>query len=433
MSKRVLIGVAISILCGGVDPGWAQEPPGRPFRGLFGADLNLARTKILDFTGAVSTAYDDTLPNFRSGQQWVRQPGFITEGRARLTFERRGERVDFGALGESSMQHYPRLGNFVALNHAAEVALSAQVARRTRIQLSQGLEYSPHHRFRVFPVAATNSLTSLQAATGDFAVLGSETYGWHSNVSLTQQLGQFSSVALSYERQQLDFVAADLDWTRQQIGGLFRRQVAPNITLRAGYAYLYREHGRLRPATQNHHIDTGLEYSRSLSLSRRAVLSFGTGTSVTSRTRSGDETQNQRYFFRLLGDAALNYEIGRSWVAFINYERGLQFIEANAEPFFSDTVTGGINGYVNPRAHFSASVGYSTGGLRFSTRGRGYDTYTARSRLRVGVTTNIALDAEYFYYHYLFDSGVTIPSGFPNTLDRQLARVGMTFWVPLLQ
>jgi hypothetical protein len=77
-------------------------------------------------------------------------------------------------------------------------------------------------------------------------------------------------------------------------------------------------------------------------------------------------------------------------------------------------------------------MGYSTGPLRYGPEQRAYDTAAATARVRMAITRGLAAQAEYVSYRYVFSDAVTLPTGTAVRGDRQVFRVGLTTWLPLL-
>jgi hypothetical protein len=52
--------------------------------------------------------------------------------------------------------------------------------------------------------------------------------------------------------------------------------------------------------------------------------------------------------------------------------------------------------------------------------------------LRYAVSRHVAVYARYFYYHYSFEQGVSLPGFLRPDLDRRGVSFGLTAWVPLI-
>jgi opacity protein-like surface antigen len=90
-------------------------------------------------------------------------------------------------------------------------------------------------------------------------------------------------------------------------------------------------------------------------------------------------------------------------------------------------------GLVGSRVELSGSGGYSSGSIGLGAQAEGLDSFTGTVGVRVGLVRYLALDAEYAYYHYLFDEGSLLPPGVSRGLNRNGIRAGVTVWVPLLR
>ena len=168
-------------------------------------------------------------------------------------------------------------------------------------------------------------------------------------VSASGGYGAYSSEWSAASRQTLHYGRAGIS-----VG------IARGLNARAGYGYRQGRYGegpdpRL---VRNHTIDAGVDFSRSLSFSRRTTFSFSTGSTAI---RDGSQTH-----FSLTGQAQLNRELGRSWRATVGYSRDVRFIEQFQEVLLSDGVNASVGGLINRRQSFYASAGVSIGNVGFT-------------------------------------------------------------------
>ena len=126
-------------------------------------------------------------------------------------------------------------------------------------------------------------------------------------------------------------------------------------------------------------------------------------------------------------------QVSRSWSAGFSYNRGVQYVAGFPNPFFSDSVTASLNGFVSSRSRVNLSAAYSSGQAGIATSNQGYSTYSGVAGYQLAVGRFIALFTEYHYYHYIFDPTVVLPVGMNRGLNRQSIRVGLNLWVPLLR
>jgi hypothetical protein len=180
-----------------------------------------------------------------------------------------------------------------------------------------------------------------------------------------------------------------------------------------------------------HDIETGLNYSRPLSPSRRTILEFGVGSTIVSAEQtSGEPLQGRDSQYRLVGDAGLRHELTRNWRTVVAYSRGVGFIEGVRELVYSDRATVELTGLVQPRAEFRAWGGVSLGDLGLQAPGNHFRTYAGSARLAFMISRAFALFGEYSYYFYDFNR-IQLPPGVPSSMRRNGVRIGVTTWVPV--
>lgn len=426
----------MALLLAGLGAGLASaqpaERPQRPFRGLFGGDERDPRSRHrLDFNVSLEEAYDDNITAEGAGSGVVdprfHLGGFYSGLGARLTYTRRGDAVSFFGGGGTALRYYPQFRDLAAVSQYARVGLNASLGRRLSVRVAETATYSPFYVIGVFPDFSSRFALDEFVPSVDYTISARKALASESAAALTYRLTTRTSADFSYVFRNTDFVEDDsLDLKAHLVGGRLTHQVTRHASVRAGYAYgeglygFYTEAGPVR----NHNIDIGADYNRALSVSRRTTFGFAFGSAVIAN--------EQDRLFRLNGDASLTHEMGRTWTARLTYRRGVGYVEGFSQPFFSDSVSADLNGHVSRRLEFNALAGYSTGEIGFVASSN-YDTYRGSLRLRFALSRLLATYGEYFYYHYEFPPHVSLPAGLPRSLDRQGARVGLSFWLPLLR
>jgi hypothetical protein len=136
--------------------------------------------------------------------------------------------------------------------------------------------------------------------------------------------------------------------------------------------------------------------------------------------------------YRATGNASLRTAIGRAWIASLQYDRALRFVDAVAYPFFSNSVSVGVNGQPARRLTVGTTVAYSTGDVGVSAEGGAYGTYSGAVQLSTPLTRHYALYSEYLYYHYKFAERA-FATDLPPRLDRHTVRFGLKLWFPILK
>src|SRR5690606_5637136 len=115
----------------------------------------------------------------------------------------------------------------------------------------------------------------------DTAVTPDSYLSYEGNLGLTHRLSRRTSVTGSYSYRT---TSGELHrgFAYHSAGARLTHNIGRGLGLRAGYSYGQARYpdGRQRPI---HTVDAGVNYSHSLSISRRTTLDFGTGTATTER------------------------------------------------------------------------------------------------------------------------------------------------------
>jgi len=323
-------------------------------------------------------------------------------------------------------RYYSDLRRVVTTRYGGGMTLDALVARDWRLQLSNTASFSPFYQVVLAPSAPGLWTPDAPAPSADNAVSRQHAMQYGSFIGVTHGYSARSSIAFNYGlRYTQVFEGAD---SGSQRGGVeYVHGIAKDIGLRLGYAYGVAFTGAnpgARPI-RNQDIDIGLNYGRSFSPSRRMSLGFTTGSSIIS---SDDGSH-----FRVTGSARFTRRLSPRWTAVVLYDRGLQVPDGATRPFFSDTVSAGINGYFSPRASLRILPAYSHGTVGFTGQTNAYNSYSSTTRFEVAISHRLAVYAEHFYYNYAFDSGVGLPAFLTTGLNRQGVRAGLAVWTPLVQ
>ena len=122
-----------------------------------------------------------------------------------------------------------------------------------------------------------------------------------------------------------------------------------------------------------------------------------------------------------------------TWTAMLSYDRGLQVPDGATRPFFSDTVSGTLGGYLGRRVNVRLQPSYSHGVVGLGDDVNPYNAYTSTSRLEFALGRRVALYAEHFFYRYRFASAAGLPAQLMPSVDRQGARMGLTLWAPIVR
>jgi hypothetical protein len=430
ISRRILAeGLLLVAVVAGATPAFAQAP----VRGVFGAQGAAPPPETLDLNATFSGVYDSRLPQFRGrAQTHGGEPSlYYNDLHAGLWYTKRGPHTLFSANGVTAIQQFPQIANTVRQSVAGAVAY-VSTTQRSSFRVEQRVRYSPFHGFRVVPVPATSSTPAdVSAPDLALAVSGQPSYESSSVMGWAYQTTNRSSLSAEYMHDYLGFPDAnDLNWRTQDARVEWRHDTTHHAAVVVGYDYHRRDLQSINVPVVRHDIDVGLAYGNRLPFSERTHFDGSIGTTLISGTQRAVANPQKESRVRLIGQANLDHQVTRTWHAGLSYNQGWQYIEGLPNVFFAYSVIGTVGGYVGRRVEVQGTTGYSTGGLRFTGHQRAWDSNASTARVRVGISRNFAVQAEYLYYRFLFSDAVTLPTGTVPRDNRHVLRVGLTTWFP---
>ncbi len=420
---------------------FAASAQSRPFRGLFGTNQDPSRYQTLTFTLSTYGGWDDNVLGGQPGagsNPTARVEGTIVGGSAGLAYTRNTRRLSISSNINTSARYYPDRDTLSAGSYGAMVGASYAFSPRSRLSVAQNVGYQPYYQLGLFP-----SLPGLEdvpivddpiPSNLDFAVVRRSSWISHTSVNFERKLGRRSTLNMIYGLQHQNFEqnTADIgtlsDVTAHSGGFAFRRQLTPDVGLRLGYRYRSGDYsGTRNRRVESHNLDIGADYRKALPLSRRTTLSFATGSTIMQA--------DDRRFYQILGNATLAHEFSDTWQGSLTYSRDLGFVGAFDEPFFSDSVRAGLNGFIGRRLNLFVNGGYLTGivGLDDDDRDRGFRTTYGAAGLQYALTSYLAFDLQYSYYQYNFGVDVTLPEGLNRRFERNGVRAGLSLSLPLIR
>ena len=419
-----------------VAPAFAQPRPTtdsstRTSRGLFGTSRPESEP-VLTVTGSVSTGYD-TNPQL-SGEQQIAFNGLLpstgsifTMLQGGLAFQKVGEQAEFDAGISSAGRYYPQLGQAFHSSHAASVGGSLAFGERTRVIGSQGASYQSARSF--VPFVAVGEPVPGQAIAPDlnFIADGGEYTSFSTTIGLTHQLTRQTSLEASYLLTTSDYAGTASEFRTQTVNFRITRSLARGLGIRLGYGLTDTQYTVGDDDYRNHNIDTGLDFSRALSLTRRTQLGFSTGATALR--------ENGRMRYDVIGTATLTHEMARTWTASVAYNRNVGYNDAIRGPYFYDGLSGNVGGLISRRVGVSADAGVTLGRVTTSAENiRGdFETWYATSGIRFALTRNLAVGADYTFYQYDFARALLLSDGFAPHMRRHSARVLLDIWAPLIE
>jgi len=443
----------------------AQEST-RPYRGLFGGGVGRWDQSLVA-NASVGTGYDTSavldLGDLGLGAKTpAAEAGGASYGlfSGSLSYALSRRRLAVTSGLAVSSRYYPQFTrDRFASSYSATAGLGLNLSRRldttrpTHLSIDETVTYQPYTLFTLFPQLAgiaggaqPTSIALADAGLGqvpivdqDFTAQHVDYYSYTTAVSLNRALSRRWSGSFGYSYHYSDLPSNTADFWSQSATARASTSFTRYMGLHIGYGVVQGQYWdydtdgvpHSSKSVFSHNIDVGLDYSRSLSLTRRTTLGFSTGAAAVS------DRHTTRYSG--IGSANLARQIGRTWTASLSYNRSVAFIEILREPVFYDGVSAAIGGLLGRRISVQGSVGTAFGNIggtqNNSVGGRRnpLDSYYGNAGMNIGLTRNLALGVSYMYYHYTFNTSAFLPIGFPQQLDRHSVRATLNAWVPVIQ
>jgi hypothetical protein len=332
--------------------------------------------------------------------------------------------LDAGA----AVRRYGSAGQFALLNGHGKSSV-AMAGRHTGLKVTGIVTHSPYYDFLhlsdfTFANGAAIESTT-DGAAQDRPVTSSTGF-----LDFSRQLSRRTRLLATYSLQYSHFgdAASDAqplqDTITQQTSLQLARQVARYTALSVGYS--------LRSTTsptagglpiRTHDVDFGFGRNQQLRLARRTTLEMTTGSSIV-------EVPNGHRLY-LIGAAALNHNVSRTWTARVSGRRSVDYFEGLTVPAVVDLVSGTLGGSIGSRLEVGGSTGFSRGVIGVGRTNTPYHLYSGSVQLRASVTRQLAVFAEWTGYKHFFEEGAGGPGTFDRVMDRHGLRLGVLMNVPL--
>ena len=426
-TPRLVAG--LGVFCASLVPALASAQPAprqtrEPYRGIFGGDARDAESWRAGLS--LSGAYDD---NVTANEQGGSDPRFQVSGYfaavdGSTTYQHQGPVVAFGVVGSTSFRYYPDRDQMSGMAHRGAAFLSTKVGERSGVRVSQSIAATPSYSIGLAPFEDLGR-EAYEPASGDYAIAKRELLGVQTSAAFNHQFTRRASFSMDYVYGQL--LSEDQRSTRRQVASAgvhygFSRYSRLNV------GYGYREYANYAGrVTRAHDLLSGVDYSRPLSFSgRRTTFTVSPGASLVSRFGT---TRLQ-----LVGSAEVSRELGRSWTAQAQYQRGLRYVETLDDVVMTDGLMASLGGYLSRSVDLTFSGRFAGAAGRSSVQSAGgYQTYSGTGRVRVALSSRLAVFTQYLYYHYSFGEHARLPPGVGRELNRHGVRIGLSTWLPLLR
>ena len=431
-----MVVMATVWLAASVQPASAQVVTGvtpvaqaaRPYRGLFGAGTGADPGRhILALTASVYEEYGNNQNGEIPTTDLVMRDGWFLGVRAQLAFEKAGRYSRFGLRGEGAFRYVRDLRETTAPRFRAELAVDAKTGSRKQnlLHLTGSADYEPYYILSIFPTEVLPTGDTAVVPTNRDDLLFKRTrYIYDQAFSYEQQLSRRSYVEIydDWRTTQAQAPTTGLDVNAVRVGARYGYRMSPHASLRVGYAYRLGNYGLdAAQRFESQDLDLSFDYSKPLTRTRTTTFGFGAGSSRITRDPAP--------IWTVVGNAYLRHEFGAGWFIRGDFNRNSQLVEGFAVPFFVNTVTGSLGGFLGHRVEVLATSGYSRGPVGF-----GSDRYTSRqssARLRWALARYFAVDAEGLLIRYDFGDRVPVPGTVAANLDRWAVRCNLAWWLPL--
>ncbi len=425
----LLVALAASAVpvCAQVQVG-NQGRPERPYRGLFGSGVGQTEQDLV-FNASAGTSAERVNFFATSPDEVDKHPvsnSVASNWLASLAYGLNRDRVSLDASMSASTRYYTRSRDNSLSSQSARVGGSVQPWRTATVSAGLTASRQPLTVLSLLPELFGDETDPALLVDYDIAPTIDTFVAYNATLGVSQQIGRRTGLSAGAYFYRTDFPGNDRDQhIRTLYGGIFHK-LTRDLELRLGYRQgrgLYKDALAGTQVYRSYNLDAGVDYSHSLSFSRRTSVRFSTGTVGVS------DGMIRR--FRVTGNATLVHEIGRSWSATVDYERDAGFVQTLAAPAFSDAVNVTVAGLVSRRVQVHSSLGATLGAVGIRDKDDGYRAVQGEAGVTVALHRSVGVAFTYSAYRYRFDKPDALPSSELAEGYRQSLRVNLAFWLPL--
>jgi hypothetical protein len=439
IARRLLVGACWLAVLSSVPVAAQDRRAARPYRGLFGPEGKNA-SQVLAVNGAAGIGYDtDLLVEQRDRGLTAGNVSFLHSNDAYslfaggISYADSTDGHDFRASAASVARNYSQFATVSSFD--SSVGLTSRIRRRTTVSGFANMNYQPWGLMIYAPTVTDAAFAPVVAPTKQIPVVNGSYQSYAGRASITQQLSRRSNVTAGYGYDLAEFSGMVGSFRHHEASLRYSHGMTRSLGWHAGYVYGQVQYPEQRTVYRGRTIDAGLDFMRSLSLTRRTRFGFSTGVSgVDDSSRLASLEYRTRYV--ATGAAWLNHEIGRTWDVAISYNHNVAFFETLRVPYIYDGINVGIGGLISRRiwVHSSAGATYGDVGL-VSLNGatNQFATAVGSAGLMVALSRYVGIAADYSVYAYSLDDATAFWTGFAPQLTRQGVLVSVRTWVPLVE
>lgn len=405
------------------------EQPQRAFRGLFGGPAPSPNSSTqADLDVSVFGAYDTDIAAAQ-GASTVSQThdaGGYSGLNVGATFSQTRPHFTFGFSGGSSAQYYPTLHELTTLGDQVAGNIGFDVGHRVSIGLMEAATYSPLFMLAPFATPVASSAAEVAPSPINTAVLHETVFGYSTGLNANVTLGPRWSLSSNgtTNTSTIQYPFGSVTQHGWSAGASLHRQV----TQASGFHVGYTQQVISYPGTAQfrlYNLDLGIDYHKALGPTRRTTMNFSFGSGMAQDAAS--------HLYSVLGNASINREIGRSWVAQATYNRGFGMLAGFSRPYFSDSVSGSVGGLITRRVDLSIGAAYTNGQIGITQLTNSLNGLNSSARVRYAMSHLFAVYGEYLVYWYDLANNLYVATPLPPNVMRQGVNVGLSLNLPLVR
>jgi hypothetical protein len=346
-----------------------------------------------------------------------------------MDYTHHDRRADLLGTASTAFRYDGRSNQVVPVSHRGEAGATVHLPNKASLKATQTAAYSPSYFYEFFPTGSPGAPAEPLPDEPNYRTDASDSYSYVTNAEVAFGSARGTRLAITGEYDRTDYARETIglhDLEVYTTGAEVSRAFSRNGSLSARYEY--RAGDYQLGSTREQSVMFGLDYSRSLSRSRRATFSVKLGPARMEAPTS-DASQLTAPHYGLQGEASIDYPFRLNWRVFGNYSRDVQYQPTFTRPVFSDGVHAGLTGIVKRRLDLSTTVGYATGTSGTPDTGKPLETYTGDINVRYALQRSLALYTAYMYYYYDLSGQVGLAPGLPPVFEASAVHVGFTLFI----
>jgi hypothetical protein len=421
---------------------------------LFQADPRSGAHKLVNFTLSTTEGRDDDLgADSAAGTSPLQShvAGRYEDVDGALTLIGSGRRFSIGARATGTARRTPGVAGLAASNANAALDLTAAMTNKTTLRANLSASRVTTFSFDTFLQRSQADETSVSSKGAADVALDWARTSYGGTLTLSRTIGRVSSFSLIGAAGHDDRPVLDQHNDDVSASAVFTRNVGRDQIIRAAYTAHagFQLFGGDTSSLWSHDLQMSADKTWRHSKFRRTVVSVSGGTSflqqrLTTHTfispvvPGSDEYiapidvrgEARQQNMRAIGGVALSHDLTSDWNVQTWYRRGPAVREAI---FFANTVGLDFRGTFKRRLALGLSGGYSDDGAGPGTSLNRYRTAFGSTRIQVALARYVAIQAQYFLYHYMSAASPDAPGSLARQVNRRGVRLSIVLWAPVIR